>query len=303
MTKDWTIQQVWNETILASRKEGKARNHISASDIGKNFYERYLKMQGVPASNPFDERTIRKFEAGNLFEWLVKNVLKRAGVLHSYQDFIEIPENEKHLKVIGYLDLIAGGIVDWKEAEEKVKTMNLPENLQRIADAVVLKLQNKFPNGIEKLVYEIKSINSMVFWAKTKANSLPYPWHKLQLLTYLKGTGAENGRIIYISKDDLTLAEYVVRHDDENLNKIFNDDIETMSAYIREKKEPPKPKEIMWNPNKNKYGGYEPNWELKWSPYLTKITGLPKEEWESKVNLKCKEMNKLILKKKGELDD
>jgi len=294
----WSIQKIWNEKLSLERTEGKVRNYISASDIGKPFLDRYYKMKGVKPTNGYDERILRVFDAGNIFEWIVERVFRLAGILQDTQVKIGIPENDKHLYIAGYIDCIVGGLPEWSIARDKIKADQLPEWLEKRCLRLIDELEKDYPNGLEPIVAEIKSVNSMAFWAHK--NQTPegffkgYDHHKLQLLTYLLGQPIKKGRLFYISKDDLTLQETGVFVTDELL-KVWNDDIESMSKFYRTNTEPPREEDIVFNKSKDKY---EKNWKVGRSSYLTKITGLSKEDWEIKTHEKVLAKNKEYRKEK-----
>lgn len=305
---EWTIQKIWNDQLAIKRQNRslEKRTHIWASEIGKSHYERYLKMMGVKQDFDYDERTLRKFAAGDFFERVIGYVLITSGLLKYDNKWHEIPETEKTLRVSVRPDFIAGGKPDWNRVKNELDTnplFQLMPTLERISRALVEKLQADYPEGLNDLVYEIKSVNSQVFWAKQEYLSEAYPHHLMQLFTGMKATGLPEGRILYISKDDLTVAEFSILLDNEELNKKWNEDVEKMTHYIRNGIEPPKPPEIAFNENKslkfqfNKErheikGIYVPNWEVEWSNYLPTITGCKtKEEWLEKVDKEIKVKN------------
>jgi len=87
--KPWTFSSIWNDSI--GQKEEKPiipRNRIWASELGKSDLDIYLKLIGTEVTNPFDSRAKRKFEAGNLFEWIIKLVLMRIGIYKESQKWL-----------------------------------------------------------------------------------------------------------------------------------------------------------------------------------------------------------------------
>jgi len=313
----WSVQGIWNTQLTLQRKDKKLepREHIWASEIGKNHYERYLKMTGVKMDFDYDERTLRVFAAGDFFERIIGYVLIVSGLLKYDNKWYEIPADTEHLRISVKPDFIAGGKPDWAKVKKELDSnplFVLMPTIERIARALVDELSAKYPDGLKDLVYEIKSVNSMVFWAKKDYLSDAYPHHKMQLFTGMKATKLPEGRILYISKDDLTTAEFPLRLDDPKLNKLWEDDVMLMTKYIREKKEPPKPQEIIFDESKSvKFqmdkksyktkGMYVPNWEIGWSMYLPTITGCKsKEEWEEKMDKMIKPMNDELKEKEKE---
>lgn len=310
----WSLVGIWNEQLTFRREEKEPwkRDYIWASELGKDYYQRWLKMNAVKPDYDYDDRTLRKFEAGNFFERIVGFVLVSAGILLQDNKKYDIPEDKDHLKLTVKPDFIAGGKPDWEIARQQISEellFKLMPNLGRIAKALVDYFSKKYPGGLTPLVYEIKSVNSQVFWAKKDYLQEAYPHHALQAFAEMKATGLPEGRILYISKDDLTVAEFALRLDSEHLNELYETDVKTMTKYIREGTEPPKPENIVFDPrkkshfqmDKKKYtieGSYVENWEIGWSMYIKQITGLDGkdqqdvvEKWQSKIKGELKDKN------------
>ena len=313
----WSIMGIWNEELTFGRKDRplEKRTRMWASELGKSHYERYLKMNAIPPDFDFEERVLRKFEAGNFFERLIGFVLMSSGLLQFDNKWYPIPEDEDHLSISVKPDFIAGGKPDWEKVKADLEVnllFKLMPNLARISERLVETLSKKYPDGLEDLVYEIKSINSMVFWAKKNYLIEAYPHHRLQCFAGMKATGLPSGRLLYISKDDLTVEEFPIFLNDEKLNKLYEDDVRAMTKYIREGIEPPKPEEIVFDKNKKLIfqrdkkkckieGCYVPNWEISWSNYISRITGITgktqKEvamKWEISLRPKISELNKTL---------
>lgn len=287
----FSISQIWNEKLTILKTEVKKRDYISASDLGGSFLDRYLKMTGVKPSNDYDERTLRIFDAGNSFEWLITNTLKLAGIVQKLQSEIEIPATKNTLKVRGFADCIIGGLPDWDKAREQIKKETLPEWLLDKAGKLVGVLEKEYPDGIEPTVVEIKTINSRAFWGMKNRNPdgvfTGYDHHKLQLLTYLLGQEIKDGRLFYISKDDLMLEELAVKPTEELVKK-WQEDVEEMSCYYLNQIEPDPEPAVVFNKQRNHY---ETNWKLARSPYLTYITGKDKDVWQYETTQEVKRLN------------
>jgi len=311
----WSVQGIWNEELTLGRKDRvlEPRDHIWASELGKSHYERYLKMTGVAPDFDYDERVLRKFEAGNFFERIIGFVLMSSGLLKFDNKWHQLPADEEHLAVSVKPDFIAGGKPDWDKVKNDLQTnllFDLMPNLARISKKLVEHLSEKYPNGLKDLVYEIKSVNSQVFWAKKDYLSEAYPHHQLQCFAEMKATQLPEGRILYISKDDLTVAEFSLRLDNPSLNERYEEDVKAITKYIREKKEPAKPESIVFDPQKNlkfQYlkekrvieGCYVENWEIAWSNYISHITGI-KGKTQAEVVAKWKNSIAKELRAKNE---
>ena len=317
--KNWGIVSVWNEQLTFGRGQRKLekRDRIWASEIGKNHYERWLKMNAIKPDFDFDERTLRVFEAGKFFERIIGFVLISSGLLKADNKWYNIPADKDHLEVSVKPDFIAGGKPDWDRVKENVSEellFKVMPNLGRIAESLVKNLSERYPEGLRKLVFEIKSINSQVFWSKKDYLQEAYPHHVMQLLTGMKATGIEEGRLTYISKDDLTIAEFSISLNNEKLNNLWEDDVRKLTKYVRENIEPPKPENVIFDPrkklrfqhNKEKRvikGCYVNNWEIGWSNYISRITGLKGKEQKG-VAERWKRSNKdRLIAKNSELKD
>lgn len=318
------IQQHWNKVV---RREGekyavKSRDRIRASEVGYPYINRYCSMLGIQPTNPFSDRTLRIFDAGRVVEFLVLRALAMAGILNKQQKYVSLDANKKHLRVTGYLDATIGGFSDWAAAQKLMQ-----ENLQRYsmglddelldqkAEFILAGLQEQYPGGYtEEMVVEVKSISSRAFWGHKNrdddGNFLGYPHHQLQTYAYLEMTGMRQGVILYLSKDDFTLAEVLVLKDDPELKERFYDDLVTMSEYYRKKIVPPKEPEIVYNERKGKF---EKNWNVSNSLYLKYIYGYADEDaynaaWHKTllgINLALKHMraNKVVAKDLGYISD
>jgi len=336
--KTWSLQNVWNEVLIQEKRDLRPRDRIHASEIGKVFWERYQKMIGTPFTNDYEERILRKFAAGHFFEDMIGHVLSKIGILHSSQKRVEIPECEDHLMISGYVDFEAGGVSNWDEARKNVREADFPDAIANIALSLIQYFEKTYPNGLEKKLYEIKSVNSQVFWAKKDYLEEAYPWHVFQIYTYMRTLGYDSGTILYISKDDLTVKEIEVEKTPE-LEAQWLDDVKTMSEHYRNKKEPLMPDPVIFDARKkyrfsakrdlealgtereldkkarykkigevfNGYkcvmqGSYEVNWQTVWSPYRDLITGTKNNEeydaWEAKTRQQANDLNKTKLRTK-----
>lgn len=315
MTKDmrWSIMGKWNDmNEMTKQREPKVRDYMSPSDLGKNYWDRYQKMMGVPVTNPYEERVLRIFSAGDEFHHLMLNVFRACGILINTQDLPDkngnnqwsvIEETDSSLKMLGKYDALAGGKPDLKQVEKHCDEYYFSDFIKSRTIAMAKSLLEKYPNGLPELLYDFKSINSMAFWNKKDYLAQAYPWHRLQLYAYLKANNVQEGRLLYISKDDLMTAEFPVYLNDVNLAELYKKDTEGMTHFIRNKIEPPKPENIVFNKkgkirfqkDKKKYvieGCYNKNWEVErssWFKLLTKFDNA--EDWESSIKGKIKDKN------------
>lgn len=285
----WTFSKIWNES-LENRKERELaiRDYIWASELGGSFIDRYLKMKAISPSNPPNPRSLRKFEAGNMMEWVVGLVLKRAGILHSNQDWIDY-QYPYLLKVTGRLDFIAGGETDWEKAKVEVHALELPEFFNRATTSILNHFEKTYPKGLDQIVIEVKSCSSFMFemYERNGVNKN----HALQLFHYLKAKNLAEGHIVYISKDDLRMLEFGVNNPSET-EELYKTDIANMTAFIKNNMQPDKEQEIFFDTDTAKF---RMNWKVTYSNYLTKIYGYKDQlEYETKYRPLVSSWNRVL---------
>ena len=292
VANDWSIENIWNN-LLTNERQQEPRDYIRASELGKSFLDRYLAMKGVPRDNPYPARLLRVFDAGNIFELEVMvRIFKLLGIFIDTYREIYIKRGN-YLPVIGHHDPRVGGKINYNQALANINSDSVAPWLKLRATALLESIIRDYPHGMRVLTTEIKTVNSRAFWAKKNQDDETgffkgYPWHKLQLWTYLQ-TGDNDGRIFYISKDDLTIKEQNVAKDDKEIEAAWKKDVGRMTYYYRKNIEPPPEKNIIFDENK---GEYVLNWKVGWSPYLKRLTGFSVvDDWEKKYYGELKEKN------------
>ncbi len=264
----WSFGSIWNEVLGATeQREIQPRDHLWASELGSSFIDRWYKMKGVRPSNPFDNRALRKFEAGKLFEWVAETVLLRAGILTKKQQRIEF-QYPGLPKVVGYLDYVAGGTPDWEKAKASLTTSEFPDFVTKTAQKIIEVFSQRFPLSLREIVLEIKSVGSQKFHYHQDHHVID-PSHELQLFHYLKGKNMSEGHLVYLSKDDLCMSEIGVFYPSITEEKYKNDIQKMKEAYNRDKP-PEKEKPIEFNEAEYKF---RYNWKVPYSSYLTLIYG------------------------------
>lgn len=281
---DWSFYRIWNESVVAGREERqpKTRENIWASELGGSMLDRYLKMTGVAPSNPFDERSLRKFDAGNIWEWIIGTVLKRAGILMDSQGWVTY-QYDGLSPVTGKLDYLAGGTPDWDKARESVLALELPAFIVTRAKAIVDALSEKFPAGLKPIVLEIKSCSQFTFDKYERTSGFD-PKHRLQLFHYLISKDMDEGHIVYICKDDSRMIEIPVFNTPE-VEAEYKKDIETITNAVRYRSAPTKEKELIWADDTLRFAA---NWKVEYSPFLTLVYGYTdgmqfREKYDKKV--------------------
>jgi hypothetical protein len=229
----WSFYEVWNSSLEERKvKKYEKRDRIWASEMGGAFIDRYLKMTGEAPTNPPDARSLRKFEAGNIWEWIVGVVLKKSGLFIETQKWVEY-RYPNMLPVTGKVDYHAGGRPDWEKAWNELEDEHFPEFITKAARGVIENLQESHPNGLKEIIMEVKSCSSYMFdkYYKSRTGN---PNHRLQAFHYLKAEKKDEAHVVYISKDDARMLELGVLNpsivEDE-----YRADIGTMSNYIKNK--------------------------------------------------------------------
>lgn len=203
-----------------------------ATDLGKCLRGVYYARQGVEPIEKLDERKYRIFKVGNLFEeWVIDTISQVGNGVK-----IERPET-----------------IYLKDLDFSVRP-----------DLIVTK-------GDERFLYEIKSVHSQKFWWMEKRGEGPDEHYLMQTWMGLYATDIQEGRLIYVSKDDLCMAEYVVTLDGEIGEKAMTEIKILNEAWQRQ--EPPEAAPAIID---NKV-----NWKAKYCPYHTLC--LNDDEWLKKA--------------------
>lgn len=288
MKQSWTFFEAWNKALeTREKREIQPRQQIWASELGGAYVDRFLKMTGVEPTNPPDPRALRKFEAGNMMEWVVEQVLKRAGVFIEAQEWVDYTIDGL-LPVSGRLDFLAGGTPDWEKAKEEIERLNLPEFFGRATQAVITHFKENYPDGLKQVVIEVKSCSSYMY-EKYKNGASHH--HKLQALHYLLAKGMDESHLIYISKDDLRMLEVGV-FPTPDLIEAYTEDVKTITNYIQKNERPPLEKEIVYDSELEKFTA---NWKVGYSNYLTMLYGYKDQaEFEAKTKPIVTRLNRVL---------
>ena len=281
----WKFSDIWNATLDdKSDRPLTKRDYIYASEIGAPFCDRYLKMYAVPPTNPPNTRSKRKFQAGDIWEWIMGIILVSSGMLKSRQ----IPVKSKlprMLPVSGRLDFTVGSPADWSVAKESVhkikamlETMNLetPPFFFTAIDRLIDKYKNSY---LMDVVLETKAVATFTM-EKVQKSKKPIRQHSLQEFHYVYNNdiGIENGKVFYVCKDDCILEEFDISRHDEELFKEYKDDIRQMTKYYNagfDQRDPTKfmpPREplILFDDVLFKF---QKNLGVEYSPYLNMLYG------------------------------
>ena len=285
MADSWNLSSIWNDLRDKDRtRPYEPRNYIWASELGGSYYDRYWKMHGRDAVTPPNLRSQRKFDSGNLIEWVVKQIFVQSHIDHSTQDYII--NDEGAMRVTGKADFIAGGKIDSKATE------SLPDVLKDVSEATVAKLREKFPKGLPRQGLEIKSISAFAFNAVEKA---PFTHHGLQAFHYAYNTGIPF-HIVYICKDDLRMVEWVINPDSVKWKELYFEDKEKMATiYAMSKKSVKSIKEPLLLFDEK----FKKNIKIEYSSYLTDYGYKRPDEYADKAGKIASRLNNIVKKIKG----
>jgi len=99
------IQKIISDHIESEREEKDITNWY-ASGLGSCLTGRYLERMGVEPDEDFDERTLRVFSVGRMFEdWLISKI----GAGHKVETQVRVESKEHHIS--GKVDLILNDVV------------------------------------------------------------------------------------------------------------------------------------------------------------------------------------------------
>lgn len=280
----WEFARVWNQSLLTRPEfEPRQREHIWASEIGNPFIDRYLKMTGVSPTNGPNARSKRKFEAADIFEWLVGFVLKQAGIWIESQEKLRY-QYPNLLPVVGKLDHLAGGQPDWNKARKQVSAVGLPRVIERASFAIIERLSDTYGDDLlQTIVLEVKSLSTFMF-DRYEATQRADDRHRSQAFHYLKAKGLPEAHIAYICRDDCRIVELGVFNPSE-VEGLYRSDIERMTFFIVNRECPEKERELLFDAERFRFST---NWGVEYSAYLTRLYGYAepihyRERWKKSI--------------------
>lgn len=273
----WKLDEIWNNSFENYKtRETLPRDYIWATELGKSDIDIYKRLRGDKPTNPPDSRARRKFEAGEIWESIIKMVLLRAGVIQSMQEHLSY-QYDGLMKVTGRLDFKAGGKPNYKQALELLENgefLLLPEATTEASKQIIQYLNTVYPEGLDMQVVEVKSLSSNMFNLVEKYQT-PKLVHSLQIFHYLKSLDCEKGVITYIDRDSARIISFIISKDDIELEKIYRDKIQKITEYYIADTEPPIEKILIWDELQHKF---TTNWNVMYSAYLTELYGYEHQE-------------------------
>ena len=292
---NWSLSQIWNQALTSvPRRELEPRDYIWASELGGSFYDRYWKMKGRQPTTPPNVRALRKFEAGNLVEWVILQVLARAGVLRGTQEHFTL---DGVINVTGRLDFQAGGEIQVPDYSD------LPETFQGIAQSTIEQLKEKFPDGLADVNIEVKSCAGSMFDKYTLA---PAPQHGLQAFVQAIATNRPT-LLVYVSRDDLRIVEWKIMPKSEKYQKLLDKDLEKMAEIIKIRIDFKEPGNFITHRDLLKFkepllvwsgGKFSSNWKIEYSNYLTDYGYERPDEYSEPAKSISRRLNNIVKKLK-----
>lgn len=292
----WSMAAVWNAGMeKADERTYEPRDYMWASELGKLHSDVFLKMKGTVPTNPPNARSLRKFEAGNMWEWIVKIILIRAGILISTQERVKVAYPDC-IEVSGKMDFYAGGKVNVTQAQNAIDELCLPEKTQKTMENVISYLGAKYPDGLSKKVLEIKSVSSHMMNA-LEITQTPLAIHALQAYHYTKSDEIDRADVVYICRDDCRMMEFPIFAGNEKYEAMYLKYVQEMTEFYRTDTMPPKSQPIIFS---EEAGKFELNRLIGWSPYLTLVYGIEDQlEFDTKYKAIPASWNR-VLKRKAE---
>lgn len=294
----WSLTKIWNESFeKPDDRPVEPRDYLWASELGKPEIDVWLRMKGEPYTNPPNPRSLRKFEAGNLWESLVEVILLRAGIMQGTQERVKWQYPEL-LEVSGKIDFIAGGKVDVEKAKAELESLHLPEKTSAAMNNIVEYLAKDYPDGLEKLAIEVKSVSSFMMNA-IEATERPLAIHRMQAYHYTKHPDIEQARIIYLCRDDCRMFEVPILADTPAIEAEYRGWIEKYTKNYQSEEMPAKAEPIVFDED---MGKFSINRQVGWSPYLKLIYGFDSQmEFENQYARLPASWNRVLNRmKKGE---
>lgn len=273
------MAQIWNKALeTPESRELVPRQHVWASELGKPHIDVMLAMQAEEPTNPPNPRSLRKFEAGNLWEWIFKIVLIRAGILVSSQERIEV-ELPGMLKVTGKVDYVAGGNPNYELAKSELGSLDLPPRTTQALSQLMDYFSREYPNGLKKQTIEIKSVSSHVMNVLEQTQK-PISSHALQAYHYTFHNEIDSTLLVYISRDDCRMIEFVIPHDNSVYSEPYYTKLAELTKVFNSGELPAPAEPIVFD---EELGKFALNRQIAWSQYLTKVYGYEDQaEFENK---------------------
>ncbi len=260
---NWTLATIWNESLERKDKPIEPRERMWASELGGSMIDRWHKLKGTPYTNPPNSRSMRKFMAGDIWEWIVKTVLIRAGIPFKSQERVELIY-QGLLPITGKLDFVVGGAVNYEDALKRVEEEDIPDFIKSPVKAIIENFSVNYPEGLPEKILEVKSVGSYIFESILEKDN-PLKHHLLQASIYRLTKNIPTD-IVYVCREDCRLAQYNIDKIAPVMETEIKKDLEQITQYWKDDVEPPKEELILWEDGK-----FKTNWKIQYSPYLSML--------------------------------
>jgi len=176
------------------------------------------------------ERQVKAWYASKLGSCLTGAYLERLG------NPPDAPFDDRTLRIFSLGNLVEDWVLSKIEGKVEYETQERLEDKE--LDLVgrpdlIISLKK------EKIIYEIKSQNTRSFMWMQKRKEPGQKHHRMQLWSYLHMTKIDEGRLLYVSKDNLALAEYPIFRSDKYLEGLVRGELHILNRAWKEKKAPP----------------------------------------------------------------
>lgn len=289
--RNWSFVDAWNNSVISTNRTLEPRDYVYASELGYPLIDTWLKMKGVQPTNPPNERSLRKFEAGNIWEWIARFVLTRAGIIRDCQERVHY-QYEGLVRVSGRLDFLAGGMPDFDKAKEDLSSLYLPYSILNASINIVDKLKAQNGNKpLKELVLELKSCSTFVMDTLERTEK-PLHHHEFQIYHYLRGLNMPEGRLVYICKDDCRMMEFKVLLTDTEIEDEMKTILKQVTYYYENDIQPPIEPLVKFVPEE---GRFKKNIFIEYSGYLTMLYGFETpRDYSDSVKSKIARYNRVL---------
>lgn len=287
-TVDWSMEGVWNTSLIRPERDMRDRSYLWASEVGKPLADLWLKWQKITPTNPPNDRSKRKFMAGDVWEFIIGLILQQSGLVIEAQAEIW---TEFELKVKGKCDYIAGGTPDFDKALQDIMQIGFPEKMQGMANDVVLGLKRLYGGkALEPMALEVKSVSSFMM-DKVEKTGLPSRDHVFQDAHYIIGRNMKKGMIVYVCRDDCRMKEFLILNNEETLAD-YRREVKRVAEVITQDEMPDKEPLILFDPD---MGKFSKNFAVEYSGYLTYLYGFETpEKYREEVDSKIARWNRVL---------
>lgn len=270
----WNFAEMWNLGLLQKPRDVfEARDYLWASELYNAPVDLFLKLKGTNPSNLPNDRSMRKFDAGNLTELFVKMILFRVGIYKATQIRVKFARDEM-LEVSGKIDFMAGGEpIQSEEVKAVLDALDLPDLFRRQVEAVVNVIKEKYPNGLEDKILEIKSVATFGM-NRLEVTQKPLQGHDLQAFHYARGLN-KDVELVYICREDLRAWSTTITPEDQDLSDKYLQRLKGITDSYRSDVMPKKEDLILYE---HETGKFSSNFRVQYSSYLTMLYGFQHPE-------------------------